>query len=88
MSADLAFIQGKGDLADRVTIANDQPVLVKGDYVLVILNRALRGEDNPVIDAAQQHAQAEERTVGCDRTSPKPPLSTPTKTTPSETEPG
>ncbi len=57
MSVDLAFIQSKGDLADRITVANDQPILTNGAYVLVILNRALRGEDNPVIDAAQHHAQ-------------------------------
>ncbi len=57
MPADLSFVQNSGDLPDRVTVANDQPVLVEGDYVLVILNRALRGEDNPVIDAARHQAQ-------------------------------
>ncbi|MEM8506133.1 MAG: hypothetical protein AAF716_23660 [Cyanobacteria bacterium P01_D01_bin.1] len=58
MSPDLEFVQDSGDLPDRVTAANDRSVLVEGEYVLVVLNRALRGEDNPVIGAAQQHAQA------------------------------
>ncbi|WP_038015781.1 hypothetical protein [Synechococcus sp. PCC 7335] len=58
MSVDIGFAQSSGDLPDRVTVANDQPVLGEGNYVLVILNRALRGEDNPVIDAAHHHARA------------------------------
>ena len=44
--------QVTNDLSDRIVLANDLPILTKADYVLVILNRALRGEDNPVIDAA------------------------------------
>ena len=58
MPANLGFVQDSGDLPDRVTVANDLPVLVEGDYVLVILNRALRAEDNPAIDTAYHHAQA------------------------------
>lgn len=57
MPSDLEFLQDRGDLPDRVTVANDLPVLAQSDYVLVILNRALRGENNPVIDAALCHAQ-------------------------------
>ncbi len=41
-----------GDLLDRKVLANDQPILDGGEYVLVVLNRALRGEDNAVIDCA------------------------------------
>lgn len=41
-----------GDLSDRVFQGNDQSALVSGDYVLAVLNRALRAEDNPVIDVA------------------------------------
>ena len=44
--------QPTNDLPDRIVLANNLPALTKADYVLVILNRALRGEDNPVIDAA------------------------------------
>jgi len=41
-----------GDLLDRKVLANDKPILERGEYVLVVLNRALRGEDNAVIDCA------------------------------------
>lgn len=44
------------DLQDRIVSANDCPVLPTGVYVLVILHRALRGEDNPVIDAALERS--------------------------------
>ena len=43
------------DLPDRIVTANDKPV-IDGAYVLVVLNRALRGIDNPVIEAAIAHA--------------------------------
>ena len=43
------------DLPDRIITANDKPV-VDGAYVLVVLNRALRGINNPVIEAAIAHA--------------------------------
>ena len=46
----------ENDLPDRTIKANDKPVLVDAAYVLVVLNRALRGEDNPVVDAARIHA--------------------------------
>lgn len=42
----------ENDLVDRTFQANDRAVSTEGNHVLVILNRALRGEDNPVIDAA------------------------------------
>ena len=58
MSANLEFNQTAGDLPDRVVAANDKPIFDNGDYVLVILNRALRGDDNPAIDAALCHANA------------------------------
>ena len=32
---------------------NEKPVFADGTYVLAILNRALRGEDNSVLDAAR-----------------------------------
>ena len=41
-----------GDLSDRIFAVNEQSPLASGAYILVVLNRALRGEDNPVIDAA------------------------------------
>ena len=44
-----------GDLPDRIFRANERSPLASGAYILVILNRALRGEDNPVIDAALIH---------------------------------
>ena len=44
-----------GDLSDRTFRANEQSPLASGAYILVVLNRALRGEDNPVIDAALIH---------------------------------
>ena len=44
------------DIEDRIERANDRPILQDGDYVLLILNRALRAEDNPAIEAAQIHA--------------------------------
>ena len=49
-------IDRESDLPDRTTKANDRHILSNGAYVLVILNRALRGEDNPVIDAASVRA--------------------------------
>ena len=58
MPANLEFNQTAGDLPDRVVAANDKPVLDHGDYVLVVLNRALRGDDNPVIDAALYQADS------------------------------
>ncbi|MEL6901926.1 MAG: deoxyribodipyrimidine photo-lyase [Cyanobacteria bacterium J06606_4] len=45
-----------GDLPDRVVAANEKGLLAEGDYVLVVLNRALRYENNPAIEAAQCHA--------------------------------
>ena len=45
--------QQTNDLSDRIFLANDKPVFADGTYVLAILNRALRGEDNPVLDAAR-----------------------------------
>ncbi len=46
-----------GDLSQRVVRANDKP-LAEGDYVLVVLHRALRWSDNPVLEGAiaQSHA--------------------------------
>ena len=41
----------ENDLPDRTIKANNKPI-ANDSYVLVVLNRALRGEDNPVIDAA------------------------------------
>ena len=46
----------ENDLPERTIRANDKPILADGAYVLVVLNRALRGEDNPVVDAARIHA--------------------------------
>ena len=43
-----------GDLPDRIITANNKP-LTDGSFILVVLNRALRGEDNPVIEAAIAH---------------------------------
>ncbi|MEL6938172.1 MAG: hypothetical protein AAFO84_03160 [Cyanobacteria bacterium J06598_1] len=45
-----------GDLPDRVVRGNELPVQETGEYVLAVLNRALRGEDNAVIDGAIAHA--------------------------------
>ncbi|MEL6260302.1 MAG: deoxyribodipyrimidine photo-lyase [Cyanobacteria bacterium J06626_6] len=47
-----------GDLLDRVVVANEKSLLADSDYVLVVLNRALRCENNPVVEAAQCHANA------------------------------
>jgi len=58
MLANLKFGQDAGDLPDRSVAANDKPVLDDGAYVLVVLNRALRGEDNAVLDAALYGAKA------------------------------
>ena len=44
-----------GDLPDRIIRANEKPI-TDGAYVLVVLDRALRGMDNPVIEAAIAHA--------------------------------
>ena len=44
-----------GDLPDRIIRANEKPI-TDGAYVLVVLDRALRGMDNPVIEAAISHA--------------------------------
>ena len=56
-------VDRENDLTNRTIRANEpsscrtsQSVLADSVYILVILNRALRGEDNPVIDAAQTHA--------------------------------
>ena len=46
-----------GDLPDRIITANNKSI-TNGAYVLIILNRALRGKDNPVIEAAIAHANA------------------------------
>lgn len=45
-----------GDLADRVVVGNQHPIFEQGEYILVVLTRALRAEDNAVIDAAIAHA--------------------------------
>ncbi|MEO1392731.1 MAG: hypothetical protein AAFV90_07455 [Cyanobacteria bacterium J06634_5] len=47
-----------GDLPDRIFVGNDAPLLEDSAYVLVVLNRALRGVDNPVIDGAIAHANS------------------------------
>ena len=47
-----------GDLADRISPANQKSSLPEADYILAVLNRALRGKDNPVIDAAIAHANS------------------------------
>lgn len=52
----MSFEQTIGDLPDRVTVGNQKPVASGGQYVLVVLNRALRGQDNAVIDGAISHA--------------------------------
>ena len=44
-----------GDLPDRVVQANDLAAQ-DGEYVLVVLNRVLRGEDNAVLESAIAHA--------------------------------
>ncbi len=54
----MTFKQTIGDLPERVTAGNNKPALSAGSYVLVVLNRALRGEDNATIDAAITHANA------------------------------
>ena len=43
-----------GDLSDRIIQANQKPI-TDGAYILVVLNRALRSIDNPVIEAAIAH---------------------------------
>ncbi len=53
----MSAVEGMGDLIDRQVQANDKPLLEEGDYVLVVLNRALRGENNPVIDSAIAQAK-------------------------------
>ena len=58
MPSEEVFVQEIGDLPDRVVAANDRSVLKERGYILVVLNRALRGEDNPTIDAALCHAEA------------------------------
>ncbi|MEO1792345.1 MAG: hypothetical protein AAFR25_09005 [Cyanobacteria bacterium J06629_19] len=45
-----------GDLADRVVVGNELPLFEQGEYILVVLSRALRGADNAVIDGAIAHA--------------------------------
>ncbi|MEM6835569.1 MAG: hypothetical protein AAF609_01840 [Cyanobacteria bacterium P01_C01_bin.120] len=47
-----------GDLSERVVRANEKPVIADGDYILVVLHRALRWADNPVLEAAIAHAHA------------------------------
>ena len=49
-------VDRENDFASRTIKANEQSVLADGAYILVVLNRALRGEDNPVIDIALAHA--------------------------------
>jgi len=44
-----------GDLPDRIISANELPE-ANGEYVLAVLNRALRGEDNAVLESAIAHA--------------------------------
>ena len=46
----------EGDLQIRTTKANQLPDNHSGDYILVVLHRALRFQDNPVIEAASHHA--------------------------------
>ena len=58
MPASAKFVQKAGDLPNRVITANELDILESGSYVLVVLNRALRGEDNPAIAAALCHAEA------------------------------
>ena len=47
--------QQTDDLSDRTVVGNNKPVNPNGTYILVVLNRALRGDDNRVIDAALVH---------------------------------
>ena len=54
----MTAISQLGDLPERIILANKKSILSAADYVLVVLNRALRGEDNPVIDAAIAHANS------------------------------
>ena len=49
-------VDRENDLPSRTIKANEQSIQSDGAYVLVVLNRALRGEDNPAIDAALTHA--------------------------------
>ncbi len=44
-----------GDLRDRIFTANERSHDASGAYILVVLNRALRDEDNRVIEAALIH---------------------------------
>lgn len=54
----MSLHRGLGDLSERIALANAKPVLDSGGYVLVVLNRALRGDDNPVLDGAIAHAHS------------------------------
>ena len=51
-NVDVNTNENTGDLLDRTVLANDKSLLEGGEYVLVVLNQALRGEDNAVIDCA------------------------------------
>lgn len=55
-------IEQIGDLPDRIITANDKP-LADSAYILVVLNRALRGDDNPVIEAAIAHGNTLNKTI-------------------------
>ena len=50
-------IKEKNDLFSRTIAGNERQIRADGKYVLVVLQRALRAEDNPVIDAALDRAR-------------------------------
>ena len=50
-------VDRENDLFCRTTRGNKQQLKVDRDYILVILQRALRVEDNPVLDVALDRAQ-------------------------------
>ena len=50
-------IDRENDFSCRTTRGNDRPIKVDRAYVLVILQKALRAEDNPVIDVAFDRAK-------------------------------
>ncbi|MGD1866963.1 MAG: hypothetical protein ACFB0D_20620 [Phormidesmis sp.] len=52
----MAADQTIGDLPDRVVAGNEKPVYRGGEYIFVVLYRALRVEDNAVIESAIAHA--------------------------------
>ena len=45
-------IDEENDLSSRTVAGNEKSIRGDGEYVLVVLQRALRAEDNPAIDAA------------------------------------